>query len=270
MASAVAIVLSLVPAACDNSKGAAVDTALLTRAAASLALSVGELVERYAAELPTGDWIKDRERLESILTAEADALDLAAVTESFSTAATASRKAGNGKVQTARQLVAAVWLASHAFRPPLPDYKPGDQDMLAAIASSLEPQLNAALMSTYNFETGGQEISRPSSLDAILANAVSHVVVIAGYNYAGQNGSHPIRDRMRTLGMRGPPAEFIDPAGNLRLPQGSEPDEQISQFAQWRSPSEGTRNALWDAARSALSRGEISKVFEPAVEKAFE
>jgi hypothetical protein len=92
---------------------------------------------------------------------------------------------------------------------------------------------------------------------------------IAGYN-ADQNGSHPIRDRMRTRGERDPPAEFIDPAGNLRLPRGSEPDEQISQFEDWRSPSKGTRNALWDAAIDALRSTGLPRVFKPAVEKALE
>jgi hypothetical protein len=259
----------LVPAACDNSKEATIDTASLTRAAASLALSVGELVERYAAGLPTGDWTKDLERLKSIITDEADALDFGAVAESFSAAASASREAGNGRIQTARQLVAAAWLASHAFRPPQPDYKPGDPAMLAAIASSLAPQLNAALTSTYDFETGANKISRPGDLGIILRDGVSYVVLIAGYNYAGQNGSHTIRDRMRTRGERDPPAEFIDPAGNLRLPQGFEPDEQISQFEDWRVPSEGIRNSLWDAAIAALRQTALTKLFEPADEKAF-
>jgi hypothetical protein len=270
MTSAVAGVLSLGPTACDSPKkpGVTVNRAALTRAAASLALSVGELVERYAAELPTGDLNKDAERLRSILTAEAGALDFAAVTESFSAAALASREAGNGRLQTARQLVAAVWLASHAFRPPQPDYKPGDEGMLAAIASSLEPQLDAALTSYDLVRLGHRFLS--DNLDIILGDAVSYVLMIAAYNYAGQNGSHPIRDRMRTLGMRDPPAEFIDPAGNLRLPQGSEPDEQISQFEQWRTRSEGKRNPLWDVASAGLSLQELSKVFEPAEERAYE
>ena len=150
MATAVAVVLALVPAACGNSKEAAVDTASLTRAAASLALSVGELMERYVAERPTGDWREVRESLRSIMWVDSGALDFfGAVRERFSAAASASREAGNGKGQTARQLVAAAKLASDAFRPPRPDYRPGDQDMLAAIASSLEPQLNAALVDLY-------------------------------------------------------------------------------------------------------------------------
>jgi hypothetical protein len=262
-------VVSLVPAACDDSKEAAVDTASLTRAAASLALSVGELVERYAAEPPTGDWREVRQRLVSILTDEAGTLDFfGAVRERFSAAASASREAGNNKGQTARQLVAAVWLASDAFRPPLPDYRPGDQSMLAEIASSLEPQLNAALTSSYNFETGGREL--PADLGSILPDAFAYVLVIASYNCTDQNGSHPIRDLMRTHGERDPPAEFIDPAGNLRLPQGSEPDEQISQFEEWLSPSNGRLNQLWYAATEAVRSTGLPRVFKPAVEKALE
>jgi hypothetical protein len=263
-ATAVAVVVSLVPAACRNSKEATIDTASLTRAAASLALAVGELVERYAAELPTGDEEEDKKRLRLILTDSADELGFDAVGGSF--AAAAARKAGNGKVQTALQMQAAARLANEAFRPPLPDYKPGDQAMMAAIASRLEPQLNAALTSTFNLETGRVKMTH---LDSVLADAVSFVLAIAGYNYAPQNGSHPIRDRMRSLGMRAPPAEFIDQAGDLRLPHGSEPDDQISRFEDWRLPSVGEPNPLWEAV-AAVSRGEaLSNVFDPTADKAF-
>ena len=261
-------VLALVPAACDNSKQATIDTESLTWAAASLALSVGELVERYAAGPSTRDWREDRERLRSIIIDDADALDFGAVSERFSAAASASREAGNGKGQTARQLVAAAKLANDAFRPPRPDYRPGDQGMLAEIASSLEPELDAALTSTYNFETDGKGL--PTDLDRILPDALASVMVIAAYNYADQNGAYPIRDRMRTRGERDPPAEFIDPAGNLRLPQGSEPDERISQFEDWRSPSNGRLNELWYAAKEALRSTWLQRVFKPAVEKALE
>lgn len=267
-AGAVAVVLALVPVACDNAKEATIDIASLTRAAASLALSVGELVERYAAEPSTRDWREDRERLRSIIIDDADALDFGAVSERFSAAASVSREAGNGKGQTARQLVAAAKLASDAFRPPRPDYRPGDQDLLAEIASSLEAQLNAALRSSYNFETGDKDL--PNDLDRILPDALASVLIIAGYNYADQNGAYPIRDRMRTRGEPDPPAEFIDLEGNLRLPQGSEPAKQISQFENWVSPPNGRLNELWYAAREALRSTWLHRLFKLAVEKALE
>ena len=266
-----ALPIALVSGACNSSSEARVDRTLLTRAAASLALSVGELVERYAAELPTGDDEQmDIERLKSILADSADALDFGAAGSSFATAASASRKVGNGKVETARQLQAAARLASEAFRPPLPDYKPGDQALLAAIASRLEPELNAALTSTYNLETGDVKITH---LDSILADAVQFVILVAGYNYADQNGSHTIRDRMQRLGMRAPPAEFIDAGGNLRLPHGSEPDDQIARFEDWRIPADDSvHNRLFDAADFAIAgrtHEAIEKVFVEAADKTF-
>lgn len=266
-----ALPMALMSGACNSSGEARVDRTLLTRAAASLALSVGEVVERYAAELPTADDEQmDIERLRSIFADSADALDFDAAGSSFATAASASRKSGNGKVETARQLQAAARLASEAFRPPLPDYKPGDQAMLAAIASRLEPELNAALTSTYNLETGDVKITH---LDSILADAVQFVVMVAGYNYADHNGSHTIRDRMQRLGMRPPPAEFIDAGGNLRLPHGSEPDDQIARFEDWRIPADDSvHNRLFDAADFAIkgrTHEAIEKVFEEAADKTF-
>ncbi|MGH9894201.1 MAG: hypothetical protein ACREA0_19900, partial [bacterium] len=230
-----ALLMAFVSGACSNSSEARVDKASLTRAAASLALSVGEVVERYAAEIPaTGDWTKDLDRLQAIFAQEPDALGLETVMNSFLAAATASRNDGFGRVQTARQLVAAAWLSSEAFRPPQFDYRPEDQDMSAAIASSLERQLNVALASTYDFETGARHISDRGDLGAILSDAFLYVMLVAGYNQVDPNGSHPVRDRLQALRTDNPPVEFIDQAGNLRLPQGSEPEEQIARFEDWR------------------------------------
>ncbi len=61
-AIAVALVAALVPAACGESKVDAVDINKLTEASASLSLTIGDLVERYAAELAKGDTDHDVER----------------------------------------------------------------------------------------------------------------------------------------------------------------------------------------------------------------
>jgi hypothetical protein len=263
------VLLVLVPAECDRSSEPQIDRLALTRAAASLALTVGEVVERYAANLPAADdWVMDLNRVNSIFRDEANALHLEAVGASFAAAASASRKAGNSKGQTARQLVIGAWLASEAFQRPLPDYRPGDQTALAAVASSLEARLDAALTSTYDFETGGHRL--PASLNSILADSVSYVLLIAGYNYVGPDGSHPIRDRMRALGSQDPPPEFVDPAGNVRLPHGSEPDELIARFEDWRIPAEDWKhNYLWQVVDSSANHRTLWMTFEPAVDKAF-
>lgn len=268
-AVALTVALGLLPVACNDSKKQVIDRASLTRAAASLALSVGELVERYCAQLPTGAWTEDLERMRSIFKEEVAGPGFATVGRSFSAAASASRDGGSGKAEAARQLIQAAWLASEAFRPPQTDYQPGDEAMLVALASRLEPQLDVALTSTYDFVTGGRTF--PASLDAILADAVSFVMLVAGYNYAGRDGSHPMRERMRAVGMDDPPAAFLDPAGNLRLPHGSEPSEQISPFEWWRTSSvDGTRNRLWTVVASAPDHQALWQVFESATETALE
>ena len=269
-AAAVVVALALVAAACDNSKKegkeeATIDTTSLVRAAASLTLSVGELVERYAAELPTGDVTEDLLRMESILTDGADPLGLETVGSSFTAAALASRQAGNNRPQAARQLAAAAILASVAFVPPQTDYRPGDDDMLAELVSSLEPQLNAVLPSAKHLIRGDTSFTRPDTVDDMLADGVGLAVMIGGYNYAGQEGSRPIRDRMRALGMKDPPGEFLDPGGILRLPQGGDSREQFGRFETWRTFKNPLLRLL-----SGVSRQTLKTLFRPAVEKAFE
>lgn len=259
---AFAALIALIPAACDDSKEATVDVPSLTRAAASMAISVSELVERYAAELPTGDSTEDVLRMRSIFEEEGEALDFEAVGSSFAAAASASRMGGNGKAQAARQLVAAARLAILALSPSQPGHEPSNQAMLASLASSLEPQLNTALGSTYDFAVG-------LNFPTILVEAVSYAVMIASYNYVGRDGSHPIRERMQAFGMEDPPAEFVDAAGNLRLPQGSEPAEAIARFETWRVPAEkGKENRLWRLADAGPKFETLWQLFEPATDRA--
>jgi hypothetical protein len=48
----------------------------MTEAAASLTLTIGELIERYASEMPTGDAMQDQERLRTIFKDAAGSLGL--------------------------------------------------------------------------------------------------------------------------------------------------------------------------------------------------
>jgi hypothetical protein len=268
-ATALVLVATLLPAACGKSeerKSLNVNT--LTEAGASLALTIGEVVERYAAELPTGDALQDQERLRAIFRDGAGSLATGDVTSSFTAAAVDSREKGNSKGETARQLLSAAMLAGLAFEKPRADYKPGDQAMRDDIAFYFAQNSGAQLSATYGLHSGGWKASNPEKLATALAEATRLSLLVACYNYAGPDGYRSIRNRMRRLDMPLAPDYWVGDAGNLTLPDGDGSDDQIELFDEWREPSKGT-NPLWSAVLGP-DRQALAEVFQPAAEKAFD
>jgi hypothetical protein len=266
-ATAVLLVAALLPAACDDSEARTLNVNAMTEAAASLALTIGELIERYASEMPTGDAMQDRERLQTIFRDAAGSLGLGDVTSSFGAAAANSRVQGNTEAETAKQLLAAALEAGRAFDEPRRDYKPGDQAMRDEIALYFSQNHAGQLDATYGLHSGGWKVSSASNLATALAEATGLALFTACYNYASADGSHPVRDRMSRLGM--PALDYwFDHDGNLILPDGNESDDDIERFDEWREPSKGT-NPLWSAVLGP-DRQALAKVFQPAADKAFD
>lgn len=268
-AAALLLVATLLPAACGESeerKSLYVNT--LTEAGASLALTIGEMVERYAAELPTGDRMQDQERLRTIFRDAAGSLATGDVTTSFTAAAADSREKGNSKGETAKQLLSAAMLAGRAFDEQRPDYKPGDQAMRDEIASSFAQNSGAQLSATYGLHSGSWKASNPAQLATALAEATGLSLLTACYNFTDANGYLSVRNRMRRLDMPLAPSYWVDRDGKLFLPGGDESDDEIERFDAWREPSKGT-NPLWTAVLGP-DRQALAKIFEPAAERAFE
>lgn len=269
-ATALLLVATLLPAACADSeerKSLYVNT--LTEAGASLALTIGEVIERYSAELPTGDPMQDQERLRTIFRDAAGSLATGDVTSSFTAAAVDSREKGNSKKETARQLLSAAMLAGRAFDEARPDYRPGDRAMRDQIASYFAQNSGAELTATYGLHSGGWKASNPAQLASALAEATGLALLVAGYNYAGPDGYLSVRNRMLRVGMTPAPDFWLDHASKkLNLPDGDESDDEIERFDEWRAPSKGT-NPLWSAVLGP-DRQALAEIFRPAAEKTFD
>ena len=86
----------------------------------------------------------------------------------------------------------------------------------------------------------------------VINSTVETVMVVGLYNQTEPDGGHPFRDRMRSLGMQDPRAQFLDADGNMVLPVPLTPEVQ-GQLDDWLKPSvEGPNpsNPLYEVSRA--------------------